>query len=470
LSLNFGLIPLKLRVPHTYVLLFILLLLAAASTYFIPAGEYDRFEKDGRKIVAPNSYHRVEANPTGFADLLMAFPLGLMVPEVTRIIFYIFIVGGAFGVIAATGAIEAGIHLLVRRVGKYQQAVIPALTLLFAIGGGTFGMAEETLPFLPALVLLSRSLGYDSLTGGAVALVGANAGFASAFLNPFTLVVAQNIAGVPTLSGMPFRLVVWAVITTVTVIYLSRYANRIKRVPASSPVYHIDQQRAAVAANHVQARLTARHAIVLLLFAATFVVLIIGALEWDWGILEFCGLFFALTILAGPLGGLSLNATAEKFIEGAASLTGGALVVGLARATLIVLSNAHVIDTIMLTLSTLVSHLPSSVSVVGIYLVQVLLSIIVPSASGQAALSIPILAPLSDLVGVTRQTMVLAYQFGDGFTNIFTPTQGYFMAGLALLKIPWNIWARWLMPLLCIWWGIGLVALLVAHAIQWGPF
>lgn len=460
----------KLRVPHTYVLLFSLLLLAAASTYVIPAGQFDYIEKDGRRVVDASSYHAVPTNPAGLDDLLMAFPLGLMTPEVARIIFYIFIVGGAFGVIAATGAIEAGIHLLVRRAGKYQQAVIPALTFLFAFGGGTFGMAEETLPFLPALVLLCRSLGYDSLTAGAIALVGANAGFAAAFLNPFTIIVAQDIAGLPAYSGLEFRLAVWAMITTATVIYVARYAARIKRAPEASPVYAIDQQRPALAANLNHVRLTARQAFVLLLFAAAFVMLILGALRFEWGILELSALFFALAIVAGPVGGLSFNLTAEKFIEGAASLTGGALVVGLARATLVVLSQAHVIDTIMMGLSDLVRHLPSEISVIGIYLVQVLLSIIVPSASGQAALSIPILAPLSDLVGVTRQTMVLAYQFGDGFTNIFTPTQGYFMAGLALLKIPWNVWVRWLMPLLLMWLTIGLGALLLAHAIKFGPF
>lgn len=460
----------KLRVPHTYVLLFSLLLLAAASTYVIPAGQFDYIEKDGRRVVDASSYHAVPANPAGLDDLLMAFPLGLMTPEVARIIFYIFIVGGAFGVIAATGAIEAGIHLLVRRAGKYQQAVIAALTFLFAFGGGTFGMAEETLPFLPALVLLCRSLGYDSLTAGAVALVGANAGFAAAFLNPFTIIVAQDIAGLPAYSGLEFRLAVWAMITTATVIYVARYAARIKRAPEASPVYAIDQQRPALAADLNHVRLTARQAFVLLLFAAAFVMLILGALRFEWGILELSALFFALAIVAGPVGGLSFNLTAEKFIEGAASLTGGALVVGLARATLVVLSQAHVIDTIMMGLSDLVRHLPAEISVIGIYLVQVLLSIIVPSASGQAALSIPILAPLSDLVGVTRQTMVLAYQFGDGFTNIFTPTQGYFMAGLALLKIPWNVWVRWLMPLLLMWLAIGLGALLLAHAINFGPF
>ncbi len=458
----------KLRVPHTYVLLFCLLIMAAVSTYVIPAGEYNRIEKAGRQIVDPNSYHHVAPNPAGLDDLFMAFPNGLL--EVAHIVFYIFIVGGAFGVVAGTGAIEAGINLVVRRVGKYQNAVVPVLTLIFAIGGGSFGMAEETLPFLPALVVLSRSLGYDSLVGGAIALVGANAGFGGAFLNPFTIGVAQGIAGLPLFSGVEFRLAVWAVLTIATIIFVSRYAKRVKLSPQSSPVYAIDRQRPAVAADFAQAKLSRAQAMVLLFSGIAFGFLIIGAMKWDWGINELSGLFLALAILAGPIGGLSLNATAEKFIEGAASLTGGALVVGLARATLVVLSEAHVIDTIMMGLSGMVQHLPSEVSVIGIYLVQVLLSIIVPSGGGQAALSIPILAPLSDLLGVTKQTMVLAYQFGDGFTNIFTPTQGYFMAGLALLKIPWNIWARWLLPMLLIWWGIGLVALLVAHAIRWGPF
>jgi uncharacterized ion transporter superfamily protein YfcC len=400
----------------------------------------------------------------------MAFPLGLIEKEVAQIVFYLFIVGGAFGVITGTGAIEAGIHLLVRRVGKYEKAVIPLLTLIFAFGGGSFGMAEETLPFLPALVLLSRSLGYDSLVGGAVALAGANAGFGGAFANLFTIGVAQRIAGLPLLSGLEFRFVIWVILTTATIIYISRYAAKVKRAPESSPVHVIDQQRDPVIKDFSQARLSWPQVMVLLISAIAFVFLIIGAKWWSWGIMELSALFFALAVLVGPIGGLSPSVTAEKFIEGAASLTGGALVVGLARATLVILSNAHVLDTIIRGLVSIVQHLPVEISVVGIYLAQILLSIIVPSGSGQAALSIPILAPLSDVLGVTRQTMVLAYQFGDGFTNIFTPTQGYFMAGLALLKIPWNIWARWLFPLLCIWWGIGLVALLVAHAIQWGPF
>jgi len=457
-----------LRVPHTYVLLFSLLVLAAASTHFLPAGIYDRIEKEARQVVVPDSYHHVDPNPAGVEDVFMAFPTGLM--EVAHIVFYIFIVGGTFGVIAGTGAIETGIHQIIKHAGKFEKALVPGLTFLFALGGGTFGMAEETLPFLPALVLLSRSLGYDSITGGAIALAGANAGFSAAFLNPFTVGVAQEMAGLPLFSGKAFRSVVWLVMSLITVVFITRYAQRVKRAPETSPAFDLDQQRPVLAPGAVSSSLSRRQILALLLFLLCLIILVVGTMKWQWGIAELSALFFALAAIAGPVGGLSLNETAEKFISGAAALTGGALVVGLARAILVVLTQAQVIDTIMFKLAALVQELPSTLSVLGIYVIQVLLNFLIASGSGQAALSIPIMAPLADLVGVTRQTMVLAYQFGDGFTNVFTPTQGYFMAGLALIGIPWHIWARWLLPLLGLWLATGLVALLIAHAIAFGPF
>jgi len=459
----------RIRVPHTYVLLFGLLLFAAISTYMIPAGVYDRVERNGRQMVDPLSYHRVDGKPATGSGVLMAFPRGLI--EVGHIVFYIFIVGGAFGVVTATGAIDAGIGTAIRKIGRRENLLIPGLTFLFALGGGTIGMAEETLPFLPALVLLTRSLGYDSLTAGGIALVGACAGFGGAFINPFTLGVAQSIAELPPLSGMIYRIIVWFILTAVTVWWMARYAARVKKNPQTSLAFTIDQaRRAATQKIDDLPALTRRHVYVLLVSAAAFLLLVVGAIKWQWGIMELAGLFIGLTALAGPVGGLSLDKTAEKFIDGAAALTGGALVVGLARATLVVLNDASIIDTIIAAMASVVQHLPASVSVAGIYVMQILLSYIVPSGGGQAALSIPILAPLSDLLGVTRQTMVLAYQFGDGFSNIMTPAQGYFMAGLALIGIPWNIWARWFLPLLGIWYAIGLVMLLLAHAMKWGPF
>jgi uncharacterized ion transporter superfamily protein YfcC len=447
----------RFRVPHTFVLLFALVALAAIATHFLPAGEYDRIEKDGRRLVDPASYHAVPPSPAGIGDVFLAYPRGL--GAVASIVFYIFLIGGTFGVINATGAIDSAIHSTVRMCRGRGTLVIVFLMLLFSLGGGSIGMAEETLPFIPALVALSLRLGYDEITGCAIALVGAGAGFSGAFMNPFTVGVGQGIAGLPLNSGMGYRIVVWIVITTIAIVFVLLHARRIRRAPSAEGL-----------PGDIGAPPTLRQSLVLVSLALCLVALALGALRWEWGILELSGLFLALAVVAGAVGGLGADATAERFLEGAAGIASGALVVGLARGILVVFDAAHVTDSILHAMAGVVQHLPAQVTIVGIYAVQVALSYFVPSGSGQAALSLPILAPLADLVGVTRQTSVLAYQFGDGFSNIFTPTSGYFMAALAMAKIPWTRWARFLWPLQILWLGAGLVLLLVAHAIRWGPF
>jgi len=220
----------RLKVPHTYALLAILIVVAAVSTWIVPAGVYDRVSLGGRELIDPASYHHVPASPAGPVDLFLAYPKGLS--EVADIVFYIFILGGAFGVLNATGTITGSIGRLVQRMRGRGVLIVPVLTLIFAIGGGTIGIAEETLVFLPALLLLARSMGYDSLVAGAIALVGANAGFAAAFTNPFTVGVAQGIVGLPLFSGIGFRFVSWTVITAATVAWVAWYAERVRRDPA----------------------------------------------------------------------------------------------------------------------------------------------------------------------------------------------------------------------------------------------
>ncbi len=451
----------KLRVPHTYALLFGLIVLAAAATYWIPAGTFDRVEHEGRELVEPDSFHHVEARPAGLSEIFLAFPRGLL--ETAHIVFYIFLIGGAFSVVNATGAIEALIHGVVRACRGNGEVVIAVLVVLFSLGGATIGMAEETLVFLPALVVLARRLGYDNITAGAIGLVGAGAGFAGAFLNPFTVGVAQDIAGLPVFSGLGYRLVVWAVLTTITVIYIVLWSRRRKGLTAND-----DQP--STSESDVRPAMGLRRWSVLAVLLGALAAVVVGAMSWGWGIFELSGLFVAVAILAGLFGGLGANATAERFVEGAASIAGGALVVGLARGVLVIFEAASVTDTILFAMASAVSNLPAGISVCGIYGIQVLLNFLVPSGSGQAALSIPILAPLADLVGVSRQTTVLAYQFGDGFTNVFTPTQGYFMAGLALIKVRWEQWVKFIWPLQCIWIGTGLLLLLISHWMSWGPF
>jgi uncharacterized ion transporter superfamily protein YfcC len=458
----------KTRIPHTYVLLFSLMLIAAVGTWFIPAGSYNRVVQNGRELIDPNSYQPVEGRPAGLPSVLMAFPKALA--EVADIVFYIFIIGGAFGVLNRTGAIQGGIHSLVRRLGGKRTMLLVILTLVFAVGGGSIGIAEETLVFLPALLLLARSLGYDSLVGGGIALVGANAGFASAFMNPFTVGVAQGIVGLPLFSGLQFRLVLWTIMTVVTILFMARYAAKVKARPEISLMYELDRQRAPVEAAGTEEKFTGRHSAVLLVALLALVLLAVGALRWHWGIRELSALFFGLAVLAGPVGKLSLDETAKSFIKGAAELTYAGLVVGLARSILVILRDAQVMDTLTHALAATIRHWPSSISAIGIYVIQNLLHFLVPSGSGQAAVSMPILAPLGDLLGITRQTNVLAYQLGNGLTNVFIPTQGYFMAALGILGIPWSKWVRWLLPLLLIWIAIGCGAVLIAQAIHWGPF
>lgn len=458
----------KIKVPHTYVLLISLIVIAALCTWIIPSGKYDRVQQHGREIIDPATYHQVEAKPAGPTAIFLAFPKALA--EVADIVFYIFIIGGAFGVLNETGLIQVGINRLVNRIGSKRALIVPVLTLVFAIGGGSIGIAEETLVFLPALLLLARSLGYDSLVGGGIALVGANAGFASAFMNPFTVGVAQGIVGLPLFSGLKFRLILWVIMTSVTILFLTRYAARVKAKPTLSRMYDLDQKREALDTTEAVGRFTPKHWAVLLTTILALVVLAVGAMRWHWGILQLSGLFFALSVVAGPLGGLSLDQTARSFIRGAADMTYAGLVVGLARGTLVILREASVIDTLTHAMAAFVGRWSASVSVVGIYLMQNVLHLIVPSGSGQAAVSMPILAPLGDILGITRQTNVLAYQLGNGLTNVFIPTQGYFMAALGILQIPWSTWVRWLLPLLLIWLAIGSGAVLIAQAIHLGPF
>lgn len=447
-------VPVPRRFPHTYVLLLGLIAIAAVLTHVIPAGAFERVEQGGRRLVVPGSYAVQAAHPAGIGDVFLAWPRGLK--ATASIVFYIFLIGGTFAVINATGAVDAAIGTVVAAGRGRGRWVLTVLMLAFAVGGGTIGMAEETLPFIPALVVLARRMGYDEVVGCAIALVGAGAGFSGAFLNPFTVGVGQGIAGVPLFSGMGYRLVVWTVVTAIAVVYVLRYAAGVRRDPEG-----------ATSGPEVQTIVTGRHVAVLVALGVSLGAVVYGAMELDWGLDQLAALFLAVAVVCGLAGGLGANATADRFIEGAAGIAGGALVVGLARGVLVIFDGAGVTDTLLHAMAGAVSGLPAWASVLGIYAVQVALSYIVPSGSGQAALALPILVPLADMVGVTRQTSVLAYQFGDGFSNILTPTSGYFMAALALARIPFATWARFIFPLQLIWLLAGGILLLIAHAIGW---
>lgn len=459
----------KFQVPHVYIIIMGIALICMLLTYFVPAGMYERIINEaGREVVDPDSFTFLPQTPQNLFDYFQSFHQGLV--EMAGIIFFLFIVGGCFAVVEGTGAIEAVLSKITQIMAGKERIVIPFIMLAFALGGATFGMAEEALPFIPIMVTLAISLGFDSMTGAAMVLVGCSAGFAGAFLSPFTVGVAQGIAGLPMASGMGFRIILFCCMSTLMIGFVYWYAGRIKKNPMKSSMYEIDIAREDKLDLSNLKQMTKAHVFILLIVGASIVTFTVGVVKFGWYFKELSAVFLIMAGLSAAVGGLGLNGFAEHLTKGMATLASGAIIVGFARAILVIMTDGGIIDTILFYTSNLVAGLSSNVAAVGIYVFQCFLNYLVPSGSGQAAVSMPILAPLSDIVGVTRQTAVLAYQLGDGISNIFTPTSGYFMAGLALAKIPWEKWAKWLLPLVLVEYLVGAIFVIIANSIGYGPF
>jgi len=466
----------KRQFPHVYVILFIVIIVAALLTYVLPANQYDKQIKDGKetKLIDPNSYHPIDPNPVDPWETLLSIPKGMQ--EVASIIFFIFIVGGAFNIIQSTGAIEAGIRSLVNALGgkgsgsDWKDGLLLFLIVAaFSFGGSSFGMAEEALVFIPMLVPLAIAMGYDSLTGLALALVGPCAGFTGAFINPFTLQVAQGFVGLPLLSGMGYRIIIFSVQTVLAFLFIFWYAQRVKKNPKLSVMYEADQKREKIDLN-AKSPFTGQQKLVLVFMVACFALLIYGVNKWGWYIDEIAALFLAMGAISGFIGGKGPSKVAEAFVDGSTALTVGALVVGVARAILVVLTQGGILHTIVHAMAAAVQGLPPFLSAIGMYIVQIIISVIIPSGSGMAAVTMPIMGPLATLLGMTQQTAVLIYQFADGFTNIIIPTSGYLLAGVALAKVPYEKWVKWYAPLFGIFLVVGAVFVVIAQAIAFGPF
>lgn len=460
----------KFVVPHVYILLLILILIFSILSYIVPANVYDYHDVvvnpdtgATRSVVDPDTYHAVEQTPVSLLQFLTAVPRGMQ--ESAQIIFFIFIVGGAMTVLQETKAIEAGMGRMIKAMKDKTLLLIPIIMFLFSLCGSVFGMAEETIPFIPIFVSLMIAAGFDSITGVAVVLCGASAGFAGAFINPFTIQVAQGIAELPLLSGMSFRIVMYICMVILSVTMVMRYAVKVRKNPQISVMHDFDKTREDVADLDALPAFGGREKLILVVFLATIILLVYGVIKMGWYMDEIAALFLGMSMIVAAIGGLGFNGYANALSKGMADIAGGALVVGFARGILVVMTDGNILYTILHGAASLLNGLPAMVSAAGMYVFQCLLNFIVPSGSGQAAVSMPILAPLSDLVGVTRQTACIAFQLGDGISNIFTPTSGYFMAGLALAKVPWSKWAKWFLPILGLQYLLGLIFVLVAQGI-----
>lgn len=461
----------RLKVPNTYLLIFSLLIFIAALTWFIPGGKYDRQLINGREVVVQNSFRYVDSNPQGLFDLFVSPLKGFV--EAGLIIGFVLIVGGAFNVLAKTEAINSFINKLAKayKTSKtLQNLFIPVLMLMFSLGGATFGMNEEIIPFVLITVPICLALGYDSIVGVAIPLVGAHIGFASAFLNPFNVGIAQGIAEVQLFSGIEYRIICWAISTVVAIIFLMWYVNRIKKDPRKSPMYKEDQERRntenfdEIYSNNTEFSL--KHKAVLITFVLSLLLLVVGVIELNWYIEEIAAMFFVMGIIVGIIGGLKSDDLIKAFVDGAKDLVGTALIIAMARATLVLSRDANIIDTILYELSPFIASSSPIISSQKMFIVQSIINFFVHSGSGQAALTMPIMAPLSDLVGVTRQTAILAFQLGE-YTNIIIPTSAVTMGALSMARVPWDRWAKWVLPLMIILFLLGFLLLIPPNLFGW---
>jgi uncharacterized ion transporter superfamily protein YfcC len=460
--------------PNTFVLLFAILALIALATWFVPGGKYETHLVNGKQLVDPSTFHYVASAPQGLVALMKAPIKGFV--EAAQIIGFVLIVGGAFAVVQRTEAIDTAIRSIARaheHSALVRATIIPVFVTLFSLGGATFGMNEEVIPFILIFVPLALALGYDTVTGVSIPFLGSQVGFGAAFLNPFNVGIAQGIAGVPVFSGMGYRLVVWAAATLVTVAFLMWYAARVKRNPALSPTFVLDQAKrkehpvAMSSSGEVNDRMGGRHAAVLAIFALALGTMVIGVVKYDWFIDEIAALFLTMAIVVGMVGRLGPDNWVAAFMQGAKDLAPTALVIAIARATMILARDAHIIDTILHGLMPWVASSHPVFAAQKMYLIQSVINFFIHSGTGQAALTMPIMAPLADLVGVTRQTAILAFQLGELSTPMI-PTSGITVGVLALARVPWLTWAKWMIPLQLIYLVLALLLLVPPCLMQWG--
>ena len=425
----------KFKVPNTYVIIAVIIALCAVLTWFVPGGQYVKAD-DGTL-----SYEAVDSVPQTW-QVLSAVYHGFV--KQAGIIVFILVVGGAFWLLNATGAVEAGIQRFIVRIGKRDVLVLVALTVLFSLAGAVFGMSEETIPFVGIVVPLVVSMGYDAFMGMLVVYVASNVGFSSAFLNPFTVGIAQGMADLPLFSGMGYRIFCWAFLTLLMVLFVWFYAKRTRKEPT-----------VVLSASEESARpLTRRQSWILLVLLLTVVALIVGVTCWDWYMPEITGLFLGMGILCGIIAGFSANRIADELIAGARDILSAALVVGFASGIIVILQDGKVVDSILHSMQNGLDGSSQAASLSAMYGIQALINFIIPSATAKAAITIPIMAPFADMVGVSRQAMVLAFQFGDGFTNMVTPTSGVLVAALAMARIPYAKWVKW------VWKGVAVLLVL----------
>lgn len=442
-----------MKFPHPLALLAGCIVLAAAASYLLPAGRYERRDDPltGRSVVVAGTYHRVAPAPVTPFQAVVAVPKGMA--DAGSVIFLVFLVGGAFTVVDKTGAIRRATSWLARKLARREILVIPIIALFFAAGGALENMSEEIIALVPVLLLLTGRLGFDPLVAVAMSIGSAAVGAAFSPINPFQVLIAQKLAQLPPLSGAAFRSAVMAVALAVWIGMTMRYAMKMR--VAADVAGGVEEPSAASV-------LGARGVVVLLLVLTAFTLLVYGVMTQGWDFDQLSAMFFVMGVAAGLVGGLGVTGTAAAFAEGFAGMAYAAMLIGFARAIFVVLDQGQVIDTVVHGLFAPIAVLPATLSALAMMVAQAGIHFPVPSVSGQAVLTMPVLTPLSDLIGLPRQVTVLSYQYGAGLADLLTPTNGSLMAVIAAAGVPYEKWLKFAVPLFGTLLLVGAVAVVVA--------
>ena len=491
------------QMPHTFIIIFLVIVFAAILTCFIPLGQYDtqqvsymqNGEEKTKTVIDPDSFRYVlDENGNKITKVAPLFGTedfgegqgilnyvfeGLTVGDkygsAVGIIAFILVVGGAFGIVLRTGAIDGGILRIIEITQGKEILLIPVLMILFSLGGAVFGMGEEAIPFVMILVPMFIAMGYDAVTGIMCTYVATQIGFGSSWMNPFSLAVAQGVAGVPVMSGAPYRIVLWIVFTGIGIAFTMRYAMKVKKNPQISVSYESDRAyREEFTENEGEKKpFTLGHKLVVLTLVLTIIWTIWGVVGQGYYIPEIASQFFVMGLVAGIIGvvfhlnDMRLNDIATSFQSGASDLLGAAMVVGMAQGIIIILggtdaSQGTVLNTVLHAIGTSMQGFPTVVSAWLMYVFQTVFNFFVVSGSGQAALTMPIMAPLADLVGVHRQIAVLAFQLGDAFSNFIVPTSGVLLGALGAARLDWGKWAKFQIKFQGIMFAGASIAVIVA--------
>ncbi len=520
----------KRQIPHTYVIVFLIIVVSAALTWFIPGGGFDR-EKVSvngaeREVIVNNSFHYLDNSPQTWQIFSALFD-GFV--NTSNIIAFILMIGGAFWIMNESKSIDVGIYSFLKfsrglernRTVKFlgvDNIIITLIMLMFSLFGAIFGMSEETIAFIIIFVPLSITMGYDSIVGVSMCFVAAGLGFAGALLNPFTIGIAQGLSDIPLFSGIEYRLVCFVIINLVGIIYILRYAKKVKKNPKSSIVYEDDEYWRKKGNSDIESTkfytpksawitfiiltgifitcafifdtselkvgtgavnwpifpilaglfivlgvLSLRksvHFFILNILLFTILLLLVGVMGYDWYVKEIASLFLAMGLFSGIAMNSSPNRIVNDFIAGSKDILSAAIVVGLAGGIIVILQDGNIIDTLLYYTSEAMSDLGKMASVSMMYVFQTILNVAIPSGSGKAALTMPMMSQFSDLIGVSRQATVMAFQFGDGFTNMITPTSGVLIGVLGVAKIPYEKWVKWIAPFMLILIILGLLLLI----------